>query len=252
MAYTGMWLSNALYSQGQRAIHQADPAHADTSTAPNAYQAQSWAAPPADPVADDSEYWDIDTYVVSTSGLVLDQTPEDHTVGYAGEVYSDSTEQAMATTAAHDQDYGASRNQNYAYPPMQFSSETYASQRFEVPLNTTVDPVALQRGLNGLAENNPDGFRNGWDFIPYVDRKLYMPTRYHDAHVAEVNTAKAIQDSPALRDAAHYNSPFPLLARAMTRSPQPMIRRDPPPIDSPVLNDGADSVYSAADSWVVG
>lgn len=250
MAYTGMWLTKALYNQGQRAIHQADPAHADATSAPDSYQALTYQAPASDPVASTSDYPGMD-WVVQTSGLVIDQTPEDHQDGYAGEVYSSLVEQTQATGAAHERDYGASRNRNHAQPGLQFSMETYGHQRFEVPLDTSTNPVALQRGLNGLAENNPDGFPNGTDFIPYVDRKFYKGTRFHDAHVAEVNTAAVVSNLPVPPTPGPYNSPFAFLARAITRSPVPMIRRDPPPIDAPVINDGG-SAYSASTDWVVG
>jgi hypothetical protein len=69
--------------------------------------------------------------------------------------------------------------------------------------------------------------------------------------VAEVNTAMVIKNQPVPAGASQYNSPFALLARAITRPVTPMIRRDPPPIDAPVVSDGADTLYAAQTDWVV-
>lgn len=250
MAYTGMWLANAQYNQGATAVHQVDPGHSDAATAPDSYQALTYAAPPSDPV-DVAEYPGSE-WVVQTSGLVMDQTPEDHSDGYAGEMYLTDQQQAARSAQVHSSDYGASRYRNSATPGLQFAREHYSSERFEVPLETATNTVALQRGLNGLAENNPDGFRQGWDFVPFVDRKFEIGTRFHDAHVAQVNTAAVVNNLPVPHNAGPYNSPFAFLARAITRSPVPMIRRDPPPIDAPVVNDGAGQMYAAGTDWVVG
>jgi hypothetical protein len=251
MAYTGMWLSNALYQRGQTAIHQADPAHADTTSAPGPYQALTYSAPPSDPVASMTDYPGSE-WVVQTTGLQIDQTPEDHADGYGGNAYPDLVEQAARSGQVHTEDYGASKQRNHAQPGLQFAREHYSSQRFEVPVQTATNPVALQRGLNGLAENNPDGFRQGFDFVPFVDRKFEIGQRFHDAHVAEVNTAAVIKDLPVPQNPGPYNSPFSFLARSITRSPVPMIRRDPPPIDAPVVSDGSENVYAAEQQWVVG
>jgi hypothetical protein len=248
MAYTGMWLANALYRPSPTAVHQADPAHADTTTAPDSYQALTYAAPPSDPVGSVTAYPGME-WVVSTGGLTIDQTPEDHQDGSVKGVYADDVGQTIASGRAHSEDYGASRAHTRQQPGMQFAREHYTSQRFEVPLDTATNPVALQRGLNGLPENNPDGFRQGWDFIPIVDRKFEVGTRYHDAHVAEVNTAQVIGNLPV--PGGPYSSPFTLLARAITRPVQPMVRRDPPPIDAPIVNDGSDTLYAAHNDWVV-
>jgi hypothetical protein len=244
-----MWLANALYQPTPRAVHQVDPAHADTTTAPGSYQALAYAAPPADPVGATSPYPGME-WVVSTGGLTIDQTPEDHQDGSVKGVYMDPVGQTIASGRAHTEDYGASRFRNHAQPGLQWAREHYTSSRFEVPLDTQTNPVALQRGLNGLPENNPDGFRNGFDFQPLVDRKFEVGVRYHDEHVAEVNTAAIVKNLPV--PGGPYSSPFSMLARAITQPVRPMIRRDPPPIDAPIVADGSESLY-AADSrqWVV-
>lgn len=250
MAYTGMWLANALYQPTPTAIHQADPAHADITTAPDSYQALTYAAPPSDPVGSVTAYPGME-WVVSTGGLTLDQTPEDHNDGSVQGVYMDDVGQTIASGRAHTEDYGASRRQNYSAAPMQWAREHYTSARFEVPLDTSIDPVALQRGLNGLPENNPDGLRNGWDFQPLVDRKFEVGTRYHDEHVAEVNTAAIIKNLPVPQNPGPYTSPFAMLARSITRPVVPMVRRDPPPIDAPIVQDGSETLYAATQDWVV-
>lgn len=256
MAYTGMWLANAQYRPGPNVQHVVDPAHADITSGPDSYQALTYAAPPANPVGASSEYPGME-YVVVTTGLVLDQTPEDHQDGSVDGVYADDgvyggrLAQADASNAAHEQDYGASRSRNYVQPPLQFARETYGSQRFSVPVDTVTNPVALQRGLNGLSENNPEGFPLGSEFVPFVDRKFEIGTRYHDQHVAEVNQAKIITDAPYTT--GPYNTPYNLLARIVGRRPvMPMARRDPPPIDAPVVADGMSTLYAAHSDWVVG
>lgn len=254
MAYTGMWLSNALANNGHTAVHQVDPAHADVTTAPGVYQSVTYTAPPSDPVGALSEYPGQE-WVVVTSGQVLDQTPEDHQDGSVKGVYEINeggyVSQAQASGAAHTEDYGASRTRNHAQPGLQFARERYLGERFSVPLQTATTPVALQRGLNGLDENNPDGFPLGQDYVPWVDRKFEIGQRFHDAHVAEVNTAKVIRDQPVPAGASQYNSPFALLARAITRPVQPMIRRDPPPMSAPIVSDGSETLYAAQTEWVV-
>ena len=256
MAYTGMWLSNALYNTGRTALHQSDPAHADTTSAPDTYQSVAYSAPPADPVGALSSYHGQEL-VDATYCHQLDQTPEDHNDGSVDGVFPDDGQyggrlgQQIASVAAHSEDYGASRERNFAQPGLQFAREHYTSQRFSMPVQTTTTPVALQRGLNGLDENNPEGFPIGQDFVPWVDRKFEIGTRYHDEHVAEVNTAMVIKNVPVPHGASQYNSPFALLARAITRPVQPMVRRDPPPIDAPVVSDGSDTLYAASSEWVV-
>src|SRR5689334_17682005 len=127
-----MWLTRALYQPGATAVHQSDPAHADTTTAPGEYVSRSYEAPPSDPVASVSPYPGME-WVVATSGLTIDQTPEDHQDGSVKGVYLDDVGQTQASGAAHTEDYGASRQRNHAQPGLQFAREHYTSQRFEVP-----------------------------------------------------------------------------------------------------------------------
>jgi hypothetical protein len=216
--------------------HTADPAHAvtanDQGTQPVAY---------ANPVSDDGGLssslglYPGEEYVVSTPGLVLDTTPETHEFD-AGE-------------------HGAEIAATYAEKPMQFADEQYLSARFEGLGGEDINPVALQRGLNGLSVNNPDGFRQGYDGYSWVNRHFAVARqRYHDLRIIYPDLPYAPTDAQTAPPVAAgpYPTSFGALARAITSVNQtPQSRREPPPMLADQVSDGG-PIVPAVDSWVVG
>lgn len=202
-----------------------------------------------------ADYPDMDWMVADTNGLVLDTTPTTHADGGGGtKSYSNNVDSQANAYAASGSDYGSADRHVFNVPPMQDSTTRYESHRFE-GLDSYGPPVeALQRGLNSLPQNNPDGFRRGWVEQQFVDRKLYDPQRIHDRRLNTLNVATVATDQPVPQDAGVYNSPFTSLSRMLrTVNQQPMIRREPPPISESVVTDGEENMYDATSGdWVVG
>lgn len=218
-------------------------------------------------------YEDVD-FVVQTDGTMLDFTPVDHGDGYAGGNYRDDfttpygvnpadVAYANVTGYAHGTDYGSSRKSSYDVPPFQAHDERYLSTRFEgvgqIELPTIVG--GQQRGLNGSAVNNPPlemyggrGYRYGWVEQSWVDRKMYDPTRTHDERMVLPNVATVGANQPVPSAAGPYNSPFDSLARIIRNVQQkPTLRRQPPPINESITDDGSFPGYAdESPDWVVG
>lgn len=252
MAFKGQWaLRDKFYTDPPERLHTSDPAHAEWDD--DELNQQTYTAPYGPGVGDlYDDYVGLDLWIAETPGRVFDTTPDDHRDGYPSEAYPTDLEYVAASSAAHGDDRGSSRELNFEQPPFQASDETYWGNRFEGLDSTPINPVALVRGLNSQPENNPDGFRRGWDSYSGVDRKMYDPERIHDERVNLVNTAHGPTDQPVPENATPYNSPFDSLARIMDRSPRPMMRREPPPFDESITTDGDDLDPVEIQTWVVG
>lgn len=258
--FRGGWLARqGFYTDpAQAALHTVDPRHMASEGDPN----PTWEAPGGLQVTDDivveldPNYVGLD-YVTDTTGVWYDHTPHDPAVGYAGSADPDETDaqNRAEAGAAHATDYGASTQGNYGgqYAPLTFSDERYLTPRFESLPPPEINPVVPQRGFNGQAANVPDPSVNrlGWVEQSWVDRKMMAPAgRTHDQRVVSLNTATVATDTPPT--ANPYGSPFRALARILTRTWQsPMIRRDPPPMDEQLVQDGSDDLYATEDSYVV-
>lgn len=258
------WAARSYYTDQASPLHQADPSHfggegSRGSVDPGAYAhaapaVDQWAAEELGYVAELDESW---SYGLQTDGLVIDSTPQTHEVPAVLDTYGDDAGLAAASAAVHGYDQGASRQRGrvQAGPPMQFADESYLVKRFEsFGPGSLVDPITSRRGLNGLPENNPDGFHPGTVEQVWVDRKFaaVVARGSHDERIVTPNTAAAPVNQPVPADANVANSPFDSLARPITNIWQrPQQRREQPGLTESLLTD--DLVYPAeSGEWVAG
>lgn len=268
MGVSGAWKGRrtGAYVDLPQALPRVDPAHASNTPADPTIGA--WGAPSVAAVeSDPAPYlWEqVDWVANGGDGLVLDVTPADHaeggpTVAYrsgftVGAVNPGDVDQQAASAAAHGRDFGSDRASTYGAPPTQFADERYESARFEGVGPVSLAPQVFTRGLNGLADNNPDGFRPGYVEQNWVDRKFAVGERVHDMRILTPDLPFVDTDAPPPADPGAYNSPFSSLARMVTSVNQrPMIRREAPPVDQDVISDGSGAgygdAYAAGTEWV--
>jgi hypothetical protein len=254
MAYSGGW-KNRAYIEPGRAIYQPDPAHAALDTPdPNAF---TYDAPPLPDAGYGQEFTGMEVFV-QLPGVTLDTTPDNHDgdgVGHPTRL--DDQEMQADSERAHGTNYGASRKSNFYPGPFDFAGEHQVHTivgGLDVG-STAVNTVALQRGLNGLAENNPEGFRPGQTELWRFDRKFYEGERRHDQRVVTLNTAYQPSNvpPPSREKFTPYSSPFGSLARPLTRVWQrPEVRRDPTGLSEGITTDGAaDYSDPIGSEWVM-
>jgi hypothetical protein len=239
MAFSGSWLSGAMVQDPQGAVqHVADPVHA-IRTDDQGVQVATYQTPAVDGGITASPY-DTGEYpgaewIVETGGRVLDSTDyESH--------------------QRDNGDRGAEKAAVFGEPITQFAGERYVNERFEGITGQDINPVALQRGRNGLSENNPDGFRRGWQEQNWVDRKF--PTtveRIHDHRIIFPDTSFAQTQGAPPVTRGPYPLPFGALAKSITSvNMRPQARREPPPLNADLIDDGSPIDVAQVDSWVVG
>ena len=222
---------NATYQTDERAVHVADPAHAETGpddgVQTSTYQTPSMLDP--GPVGDFPGM----EFVVNTSGTVIDTSDQ------RSHQYDDS-------------DHGAAVAGVFGPPMTRFDDERYITERFEGISVPDVNPVALQRGRNGLVENNPEGFRLGWVERYFENRKFPVGERVHDHRIVFPDLPQ-FDDGAAPIASGAYPVPFGSLARNITNVNQrPQARREPPPMFGDVVTDGAPLYPSVVDWGIVG
>lgn len=268
MGVRGAWgrARTGAYVDLPEPLPRVDPRHGQNTT--DDPTLGSWGAPSVDVVDPEAAtyiYEQVDYVATDVGGLVLDVTPATHAEGIVGENFADGftvgavnpgdVAYLAASAAAHGRDYGGDRASTYGAPPLQAHDERYESVRFDGVGPVQLNPQVFTRGLNGLADNNPDGFRLGHIEQHWVDRKLYVGERVHDFRILTPNTPYVETDSAPPADASVYNSPFSSLARMVTTVNQrPMIRREAPPASQGDVTDGTESLYtdpySAGSEWV--
>lgn len=263
------WAARSFYTDQASPVHQASPDHFGGKDSRGSVDpgAASYQAPPIDVanaielgyVAESDDSW---AFGLETDGFAVDATPRTHESGAALETYGDDAGLAAAQNAAHSYDQGASLERNRAtggQAPLQFADETYIVTRFDgLPAVSYVEPINTRRGLNGLPENNPDGFPLGMVEQVWVDRKFaaVVARNEHDARIVTVNTAEGAVNQPLPAGVATMGAPFQpfaSLARPITNiSQRPQLRREQPGITEALLTD--DVAYADADSgeWVAG
>lgn len=248
--------ATALHQMDARHFGVAEPEDTNNPSWQNPDPAEAGGAPP-DYLVD---YVGNEWYPYNAYGAQFDHTPTDSSVGYAGssgEGMTDADNRAEAG-AAHALSYGAdvqsNRGNALTLRPVDQVDEHYVVSRFESDRAVQLNPAAATRGFNGQAVNSDEALiRPGLVEQPWVERKMLAPAqRVHDSRLYTPNTATLPSDTPP--NPAPWGSPFNRLARAMTRTWQtPMVRRDPPPMDEQLVQDGADVQYATVgDEWVIG
>lgn len=263
MAISGAWRQRSFYVDNPEPLHTAAPEHAQAQAADPTLGA--WGAPPILDETPAPYIIEQVDWVANTDGLVLDFTPTTHDQGVPGASHAEAftgygqvappadVAMAAASGRAHGLDHGADAQSSYAAPPYQAADERYHAARFEGLGAVEVAPESLTRGLNGLAVNNPDGFRRGWVDQFWVDRKLYVGERVHDARLLTPDLPYVETSQPVPEGAGPYNSPFSSMARILdTVAQRPMLRREPPPMGQGQVTDGSEDTYAAGADWVVG
>lgn len=254
--YSTAFASATYTDPAARVVHVADPDHANRNEPdPNPV----WQAPPLAEVGAVGEYPGSE-WLLTGGGVELDMTPDGHDGGDALPAYGTQRAAQAASGQAHGTDYGGSTRANWAAPMPRFVDERqdYVRIAGTGPGDYVgVDPVALQRGRNALAENNPEGYRAGEVHWERTERRFAIGERVHDQRVLHLNVAEG-GGSNVPAKGGRYTSPFDSLARAITNvASRPQIRREPQGLSDDVLSDGALDSYNLAPSasvgeWVVG
>jgi hypothetical protein len=139
--------------------------------------------------------------------------------------------------AAHWDDQGASRRANYAVPGNKDHTERTVVELREGIGTYAPDPVALQRGLNALDTNNPEGYRKGFDPAVFVHRRIYAgggdDIRHHSYRVLSPNTPYFGAVGPYVPTPT--GTPYPTNARFVYGWQRVQPRREPPPMDDNVI-----------------
>lgn len=277
--FAGGWLRKTFQTTPPELLHTADPDHGRVT--PGDPTVGAYGAPPIvstdpAPYLPEVQYQEV-PWVVSTTGGFVNQTPDNHDSGLPLENFTEGfttpggaapgdVDMQRASALAHGTDYGASRELNSDIPPFQASDERWIGDRFESfgPVGDLIPTIAGGggRGLNGLTVNNPPddsyqgrGYRYGWVEQTWVDRKMYDPTRVHDERLNLPNVADFETNNPPPVGAGPYNSPWDSMARPITNIAQrPLMRRQPPPVDQSIMEDGNATAYDPyySDAWVVG
>lgn len=254
MAISGAWKQRA-YHDPPPFRFEVDPRHGENEQDLNA---STYAAPPLPEVADGIGEFPGMEYLTPLPGVVLDHTPETHD-GRPHPLQDNDRDMQLDSLEAHAENFGASRASNFYPEALEFYDERQVHTivaGYGPEATQGISPQALTRGLNGLPENNPDGFRPGQTELWRFDRKFYAPERRHDERPTTLNVPAFAGNVPVAAPSNFvpwYNSPFASLARPVTRNFQtPEIRRDPRGISADITTDGAYAESSPLGSeWVM-
>lgn len=230
MAFTGAWRSGAYLAPDEFTRHEPDPRHTEHPPEDEA-NASTYAAPPQDDPGVFGEYPGMD-WVIQTAGRIVDATD----------------------TRSHerdDGDHGAAVAGAFSERATAFADERYTHDSFEFTPSTEVNPVALQRGLNGLPQNNPEGFRAGFHLPTWATRRFPIGERRNDERVLLPDVAYAEGEAKPLSDGL-YPTSFGSLARSITNVNQrPQARREPPPMLADEITDGSPYDSAMSGDWVL-
>lgn len=160
----------------------------------------------------------------------------------------DRVAQQQVSGIGHSENQGAALRQTWFAPRPRILREQQVNDRrpgIGPGASLGVNPVALQRGLNALPENNPDGFHPGTVRRYMIDRKFYAGQRVHDQRPLIPRTVTLIGNVPPT--GAPNGSPFSSFARSIKNVWQrPDQRREPEGVTAAALTDGMAGVYQAA------
>lgn len=246
-AYTGAWKARAqtqYYDPASPRVETVNPAHTGNDDIPDLKKVDYAAPPMQDPgMVPGGQYPGME-WVVNTGGIVLDQTPEDH------------TPPAYGAGNPHTVDFGGTlvtaRGDAQVGYPGQLDEAVYMEGLGQVEVN----PVAIQRGLNSLDQNNPGGFRRGITDWWRTNRPSRLIDRQHYSRPVWTNTADVVTNTPPASGAwSNTSSPFDSLGRNITNLwMRPQTRREPAGISEGITGDGAAAVLTQTpvSNWVVG
>jgi hypothetical protein len=177
--YTGGWARGVgTYTDQGDVQHTADPSHA-TSTIPTGAAGNFADTPQPDDIAVVVDQTSL-TQVVGSDWLFVDHG------AYAPEIQNTGSD-ATHIGSDHTVNDGSTAF-TYSRPgPMQYTDENFTVPRWETPAMAPSGPDGGQdgfvkanfRGLNALQENNPEGFRNGYDSNVVTERKFNVGERTH-------------------------------------------------------------------------
>ena len=266
--YSGNWKRTAGYYNLPSPLHVADPAHEQPGVA-EGESAYTYTATSALPLQGE-ESWGSG-YVLTDMSRPFDATSTDHTVGPTADVMTtrvadldqpggNDVDHLRASLPEHMEDMGATVQETYGVPSLQFHDERYHGTYTE-PIGPeyaeAIPPLAggQQRGMNGLAVNSPPlemydgrGFRYGHVNKWGVDRKFAARIiQRHDMHALFDNTAYApVDQPPGSPDSSSFNLHMRTIRNIQQR---PQLRRTPESSASTVTYDGSgeDSVVIGAD-----
>lgn len=270
--YSGSFKRKNTFAPAPYPLHTADPAHEQGGVfeGENAY---TYTAPPTALPFDGDESWGSGTIVVDYS-RPFDATPYDTSYGEAAEVErtdgidlgipgGSQGESQEDNYRIHMEDLGATVQQDYGIPSLQFQGERYEAIRTEGLSSTyaeAIPPLAGggQRGLNSLEVNNPpltmydgEGYRRGYTDWWRVARKFNARIiQRHDMRPVWDNTAYAPTDQHGI--GTPDSSPFNLFGKSITNMIQkPQLRRSPDLPDTTVTYEGemADESIIGAGGW---
>lgn len=245
MAYTGAWKARsntAYYEPDEPVKHIADPAHFETETAdPNRVD---WQAPPLqDPGSVPGGQYPGSEWVINTSGAVIDQTPEDHLT-------------PTGNANVHQIDYGGTAVTVKGDAVLGYAGQTDEAIRIEDNGPIEQNIVAVQRGLNSLPQNNPQGFRRGFVDWWRSNRPSRMIDRSHASRPVWWNTADTVTNVPPPQGSwSNTSSPFDSMARQWKNVwVKPQVRREPTGISEGTSGDGSSAqlAQTNVNAWVVG
>lgn len=241
MAYTGNWLRSAQQTQANPTqLKTADPRHGQDQTDqyPQDHQA---------PVSPDYTGADFGRAVVQTPGLALD-TPDarSHDGPARSGAYRDQLERQSVQQRGHEgQDRGWVRAAYSGRQPQQDDTTRYLEETWTGNPAYAPPPEAIQRGINGLPQNNPEregydpgGFRRGLRRWLFVDRKNKIDPRVYTAQQLLARDIRVPAQQPAQNGTWGRTSPFASMARPMnTVAVRPALFRSPPGLTDTVLAD---------------
>ncbi len=270
--YSGAFVRRNRWAPAPYPLHTADPAHLQPGVAEgeNAY---TWTAPPTALPVDADESWGSGNVIVDFS-RPFDATPYDTSYGESAEVQrtdgidlgipgGSQDESQEDSYRIHSENLGATVQEDYGIPSLQFQGERYESIRTEgvgSAFAEGIPPLAGggQRGMNALEANNPplemydgEGYRRGYTDWWRADRKFNARIiQRHDMRPVFDNVAYGPTDQHGI--GTPDASPFNLFGKSITNMIQtPQLRRSPDLPDSTVTYEGeiADESVIGSGGW---
>lgn len=257
MAYSGNWL-RAAPKASDHTTHLAAPDERHGERETDQYPADHQ-APPGAPY----EGTEFPRTVVQTPGLVLEHDDGGHdSRGRYGTYRTQWERQAVQATGHEGQDLGWAR-QTYHEPEFQDDTTRYLEETWKGNGSPAPPPVAIQRSINSLGQNNPEvpgydpgGYRRGLRCFRFIDRKNKIDHRVYTPQQLLARQIRIPRNQPAQNSSFPRTSPFATFARVQSTIAQaPALFRTPPRLTDTMLADSGpavdDSPIAVDGGWVV-